>query len=86
MALRLTAHAMPSPVLRHMHNNKQKLDENDPLSDEKRGGETEAANVQFYHSSVLHPEQGKSYFKANDGIVPTMAYRIPPNTHAITWY
>jgi hypothetical protein len=51
-----------------------------------RGGETEASNVQFYHSSVLHPEQGKSYFKANDGIVPTTAYRIPPNTHAITWY
>jgi hypothetical protein len=54
MALRLTAHTVPSPVLQHGAQ-QQKLDENNPLSDEMRGGETEAAKVQFYHSSVLHP-------------------------------
>ncbi len=38
-----------------------------------------------YHSSVLHLEQGKSYFIMNDGRVPTMAYRRPEKTHAFNW-
>jgi hypothetical protein len=38
-----------------------------------------------YHSSVLHSEQGRSYFIMNDGRVPTMAYRRPEKTHILTW-
>ncbi len=40
----------------------------------------------FYHSSVVHSEQGNSYFKTKDGIVSTMAYRRAKNTHAFSWY
>ena len=42
--------------------------------------------ILYYHSSVLHSEQGKSYFIMNDGRVPTMAYRRPEKTHIFTWY
>ena len=38
-----------------------------------------------YHSSVLHSEQGKSNFIINDGRVPTMEYRRPEKTHALSW-
>ena len=41
--------------------------------------------ILYYHSSVLHSEQGKSYFIMNDGRVPTMAYRRPEKTHILTW-
>jgi hypothetical protein len=41
--------------------------------------------ILHHHSSVLHSEQGKSYFIIKDGRVPTMAYRRPEKTHALTW-
>ena len=38
-----------------------------------------------YHSSVSHV-QGRSYFKINDGSVPTAPNRRPANTQYFNWY
>jgi hypothetical protein len=76
--LRLIAHIVPFPVLRHQ---KQRII--DLLSITSIWSTT---TFTIYHSSVVHSEQGKSYFKTKDGIVSTMAYRRAANTHAFTWY
>jgi hypothetical protein len=39
---------------------------------------------EFYHSSVSQA-QGSSYFITNDGNVPTSPYKIPANTHTLSW-
>ncbi len=73
--LRLIAHIVPFPVLRHP---KQRIIDLEMVQC--------ATRLMLYHSSVVHSEQGKSYFKTKDGIVSTMAYRRAANTHAFTWY
>jgi hypothetical protein len=87
MELRLIAHIVPFPVLRHENKN-QKAHHQFVVNKQSHiiYFEEMQRGPCFYHSSVLHSEQGKSYFKTKDGIVSTMAYRKPANTHAFTWY
>jgi hypothetical protein len=77
--LRLIAHIVPFPVLRHQ---KQRII--DLLT--KISIICSMTRFALHHSSVVHSEQGKLYFKTKDGIVPTMPYSRAANTHAFTWY
>jgi hypothetical protein len=76
--LRLIAHIVPFPVLQHQ---KQRII--DLLTITSIWSVTRFV---LYHSSVVHSEQGKAYFKTKDGTVPMIAYSRAANTHAFTWY